>query len=164
VPTPTPVPTPRVGSPEDVARLRAWIPRQVRNDCSSAEVTYATELAALVCSAKATKAVRYSYWIDDAALQYRWNRFVARAVTSPGGRCAAGEEAVGSWGNEGIFGFLGAIRGSLACTVERDGDARVDWTTVDAPIWATLWREDEDIAAAYATWSEARLNPLSEPR
>ena len=45
-----------------------------------------------------------------------------------------------------------------------DGDARVDWTVNDAPIWATLWRYDEDIAAAYGTWSEARLNPLREPR
>ena len=48
--------------------------------------------------------------------------------------------------------------------MEKDGDARVDWTTNDVPIWATLWRDDEDIAAAYATWSEGRLNPLRAPR
>jgi hypothetical protein len=56
------------------------------------------------------------------------------------------------------------MRGSLACTVETDGHARIDWTTVDTPIWATLWRDDEDIAAAYGTWSEGRLNPVREPR
>ncbi len=163
-PSPTPVPTPRVGAPENVARLRAWVPRQVRNDCSSAEVTYATELAALVCSAKDTTAVRYALWADAAALRYRWDRFVARAVTTAGGRCAAGEEATGTWGDEGILGFFGEIRGRIACSVEKDGDARVDWTVNEAPIWSTLWRSDEDIAAAYGTWSEARLNPLREPR
>ena len=117
-PSPTPVPTPRVGAPENVARLRAWIPRQVRNDCSSAEVTYATELAALVCSAKDTKAVRYTLWDDAAALRYRWDRFVARAVTTAGGRCEAGEEAAGPWGDQGIFGLFGETRGLLACSVE----------------------------------------------
>ena len=164
MPTPTPTPKPRVGTPEDVSRLRAWLPRPVRNDCTSGELRYATELAALVCQAKDTKAVRYSLWRDVAALTYRWDRFVARAVTTPGGRCASGEEAVGTWGDEGLFGILGEKRGAIACSVESGGDARVDWTTVDVPIWATLWRDDEDIAAAYATWSEARLNPLREPR
>jgi hypothetical protein len=163
-PSPTPVPTPRVGAPESVARLRAWVPRQVRNDCRSAEVTYATELAALVCSVTDTKAVRYSLWNDAAALRYRWDRFVARAVATAGGRCEAGEEATGPWGDQGIFGLFGETRGLIACSVERDGDARVDWTVNEAPIWATLWRSDEDIAAAYETWSEARLNPLREPR
>jgi hypothetical protein len=136
----------------------------VRDDCSSAEVTYASELAALVCSAKDTKAVRYTLWDDPAALRYRWDRFVARAVTTAGGRCEAGEEATGPWGDQGIFGLFGETRGLIACSVESDGDARVDWTVTDAPIWATLWRSDEDIAAAYGTWSEARLNPLREPR
>ena len=163
-PSPTPVPTPRVGAPEDVARLRAWIPRLVRNDCVSGKLRYATERAALVCSAKDAKAVRYALWNDVAALQYRWDRFVAVAVATTGGHCAAGEEAVGTWGDEGIFGLFGETRGSLACSVEKGGDARIDWTTIDAPIWATLWRDDEDIAAAYGTWSEARLNPLREPR
>ena len=61
-------------------------------------------------------------------------------------------------------GSSARLRGLIACSVESDGDARVDWTVIDAPIWATLWRADEDIAAAYGTWSEARLNPLREPR
>jgi hypothetical protein len=86
------------------------------------------------------------------------------AVTTPAGRCAAGEEALGTWGDDRLFGFFGEMRGSLACTVETDGHARIDWTTVDTPIWATLWRDDEDIAAAYGTWSEGRLNPVREPR
>jgi hypothetical protein len=85
-------------------------------------------------------------------------------VTTASGRCEAGEEATGPWGDQGIFGLFGETRGLIACSVESDGDARVDWTVTDAPIWATLWRDDEDIAAAYATWSEARLNPLREPR
>ncbi len=163
-PRPTPAPTPRMGAPEQVARLRAWIPQPLRNDCKSARLIYGTELAALTCPAQDTKAVRYSLWHDTAALKYRWDRFVARAVTTQGGRCASGEEAVGSWGDQGIFGFGGETRGMLACSVETGGDARVDWTTVDAPIWSTLWRDDEDIAAAYATWSGGRLNPLREPR
>jgi len=158
------VPTPRIGAPEDVARLRAWVPRDVRRDCVSAQVRYAPELAALVCAVKDAQAVRYGLWADAASLQYRWDRFVARAVTTAGGRCAAGEEAVGTWGDEGILGFFGETRGSMACSVESDGEARIDWTTVDAPIWTTLWRDDEDIAAAHATWSQGRLNPLREPR
>ena len=164
VPTPTPTPTPRLGSPEDVARLRAWVPRPVRNDCQSTALRYAGETAALRCSTEDTAAVRYSLYRDAAALQRRWDLFVERAVGTPGGRCAAGEEAAGSWGDEGLFGIFGETRGLIACSVETDGDARVDWTTTDAPIWVTLWRADEDIAAAHATWSEGRLNPLREPR
>ena len=96
------------------------------------------------------------------SLNTRWNAFVTQAKIRPGGSCEKGEEAQGDWGDQVIFGSSGGP-GTLACTVEVGGDARVDWTTNDVPIWATLWRDDEDIAAAYATWSEARLNPLREP-
>jgi hypothetical protein len=136
----------------------------VRRGCDSAEVRYAGEIAALRCSAKDAQAVRYGLYVEATALQRRWDAFVERAVDAPGGRCEAGEEAAGSWGDEGLFGLFGETRGLVVCSVEADGDARVDWTTNDAPIWATLWRSDEDIAAAYATWSEGRLNPLRQPR
>ena len=147
-----------------MARLRAWIPRSVRNECQSTALRYTGETAALRCTAEDTAAVRYSLYLDAAALQRRWDLFVERAIGTAGGRCAEGEEAVGSWGDDGLFGIFGETRGLIACSVETDGDARVDWTTLDAPIWATLWRADEDIAAAYATWSEGRLNPLRAPR
>ncbi len=163
-PTPTPEPTPRLGTPEDVARLRAWLPRALRNDCTSASLRSRDELAALRCTAKDVQLVRYVLFGSADRMSARWDAFVAQAEISPDGRCAMGEEAAGTWGDEGIFGIFGETRGSLACTVEPDGQARVDWTTVDAPIWGTLWRDDEDIAAAYATWSEGKLNLLREPR
>jgi hypothetical protein len=110
------------------------------------------------------KDLRYVLFRDVTELNKRWNTFVANAAIKPDGSCEQGEEAQGDWSDKGIFGIFGEVRGALACTVEKDGDARVDWTTNDVPIWTTLWREDEDIAAAYATWSEGRLTPLREPR
>jgi hypothetical protein len=163
-PTPPPEPTPRLGTPEDVARLRAWLPRALRNDCVSASLRSRDEVAALRCTARDVQLVRYVLFGSADRMSVRWDAFVAQARVAPGGRCAMGEEAAGTWGDEGIFGIFGETRGLLACTVEADGEARVDWTTVDAPIWGTLWRDDEDIAAAYATWSEGKLELLREPR
>ncbi|MCU0478403.1 MAG: serine/threonine protein kinase [Chloroflexi bacterium] len=163
-PTPTPEPTPRLGAPEDVARLRAWLPRALRNECVSASLRSRDEVAALRCTARDVQLVRYVLFGSADRMSVRWDAFVAQAEVSPDGRCAMGEEAAGTWGDEGIFGIFGETRGLLACTVEADGEARVDWTTVDAPIWGTLWRDDEDIAAAYATWSEGKLELLREPR
>ena len=164
MPTPKPTPAPRYGSPEDVARLRAWLPSSVRKSCATAALTSTLEVAALRCEADDVKVLRYALHPDASALRSRWNAFVAAAKIAPGGRCESGEEAAGAWADEGIFGIFGETRGSLACTVNSRGDARIDWTTVDAPIWATLWRDDEDIAAAYATWLDGRLNPLRKPR
>jgi len=108
--------------------------------------------------------VRYVLFASAERMATRWGWFVDQASIAPGGTCANGEEAAGEWRDEGFLGMFGETRGSLACTVETDSDARVDWTTADAPIWVTLWRDDEDIAAAYGTWSGGRLNPLREPR
>jgi len=163
-PTPTPVPTPRMGTPEDVAILRAWIPRNVRNECFTTALRSTAERAAVRCPEKDVKDLRYVLFTSAASMESTWASFVGRAEIAPGGTCANGEEATGEWRDEGFLGMFGETRGSLACTVENDGDARVDWTTVDAPIWVTLWRNDEDIAAAYGTWSESRLNPLRQPR
>jgi hypothetical protein len=163
-PTPSPTPTPLLADPEDVAQLRAWLPRSVRGSCEARPLRSSAERAALLCEAADTKLVRYILYRDTATMTKRWSAFVANAAVKPGGRCEAGREAVSSWGDEGLFGMFGETRGAIACTVEKDGDARVDWTTVDAPIWTTLWRDDEDIAAAYATWSEGSLNPLRQPR
>jgi hypothetical protein len=136
----------------------------VRNGCATAALTSTLEIAALRCEAKDVKVLRYALHPDATVLRSRWKAFVAGAKIAPGGRCDSGEEATSAWADEGIFGIFGETRGSLACTVNTRGDARIDWTTVDAPIWATLWRDDEDIAAAYATWAEGRLNPLRQPR
>ncbi len=64
----------------------------------------------------------------------------------------------------GLAGCVGQRADPGAMAPARHGDARVDWTTNDVPIWSTLWRDDEDIAAASATWSEGRLNQLRAPR
>jgi hypothetical protein len=136
----------------------------VRSSCQSSGLRSAAETAAVRCEQPDLKDLRYVMFRSVASLNTRWNAFVAQAKIKRGGSCEKGEEAQGDWGDQGIFGIFGGVRGTLACTVEKDGDARVDWTTNDVPIWATLWRDDEDIAAAYATWSEARLNPLREPR
>jgi hypothetical protein len=116
------------------------------------------------CTEKGVKDLGYVLFRSVEALNARWNAFFAKAAIQPGGSCQRGEEAQGDWSDEGLFGIFPEVRGTLACTVENDGDARVDWTTTDVPIWSTLWRDDEDIAAAYGTWSEGRLNPLREPR
>ncbi len=163
-PTPTPAPTPRLGRPEDVAILRAWIPRSVRTSCVSTALRSSGEIAAVSCTEKDIRDLHYVLFRGVDALNARWNAYFAKAAIKPGGSCAEGEEAHGDWRDEGIFGIFPEVRGTLACTVEKDGDARVDWTTIDAPIWATLWRDDEDIAAAYGTWLEGRLNPLRQPR
>ena len=163
-PTPVPTPTPRLAAPEDLAQLRAWIPPSVRNGCASGPLKRSAELAALVCEAKDATQLRYALYRDDARMEARWQAFVAAAEIEPGGSCEAGQEAAGTWSDKGIFGLFGETRGSIACTVEADGDARIDWTTLDAPILATLWRDDEDIAAAYDTWSSGKLNPLRSPR
>jgi hypothetical protein len=147
-----------------VAQLRAWIPRSIRNDCEARPLRSDAELAALLCEAKDLELLRYVLYRDTATLEARWDAFVRTSAVDPDGRCELGQEMVGTWGDEGIFGIFGETRGDIACTVEADGDARVDWTTIDAPIWSTIWRDDEDIAAVYATWSEGRLNPLREPR
>ena len=163
-PTPTTTPTPRLGTPEDVARLRAWVPRSLGKDCTSTSLRNRDEIAAVRCRDKDVTLVRYVLFGSAVRMSQRWGWFVEQAQIAPGGSCEKGEEAHGDWSDQGIFGIFGQVRGTLACTVEKDGDARVDWTTVDAPIWATLWRDDEDIAAAYGTWYEGRLNPLREPR
>jgi serine/threonine-protein kinase len=163
-PTPTPEPTPRLGAAEDVSQLRAWIPRPVRNSCVSRPLRSNAEIAALTCDADDADEVRYVLYRDAATMAERWRGFAEQAAVEPGGRCEAGQEMVGTWSDEGLFGLFGEVRGDLACTVGGAARARVDWTTVDAPIWATLWRGDEDIASAYATWSKGRLNPLREPR
>ncbi len=163
-PTPSPTPTPRLARPEDVAQLRAWLPRGVRDSCESRPLRSSAELAALLCQDTAAKLVRYILYRDEPTMTARWKAFVAQAAVAPGGRCEAGQEAVSSWSDDGLFGIFGETRGTLSCTVESDGDARIDWTTLDAPIWSTLWRDDEDIASAYATWSDGHLNPLREPR
>jgi hypothetical protein len=147
-----------------VARLRAWLPRSVRDGCATAALRNADEVAALRCQADGASLVRYVLFETADRMNVRWGWFVERAGITPGGRCDSGEEATGTWGDPGLFGLFGETRGAMACTVEQDGDARIDWTTVAAPIWATLWRTDEDIAAAYATWVEGRLNPLPTPR
>jgi hypothetical protein len=147
-----------------VAQLRAWLPRSVRNDCTSRPLRSSAELAALLCDTKDARLLRYVLFRDAATMEARWTSFVDQAAIAPGGSCEAGQEAVGAWGQERIFGFFGEERGSIACTVEAEGDARIDWTSVDIPIWATLWRDDEDIAAAYETWSDGKLNPLRSPR
>jgi hypothetical protein len=153
-----------MGAPEDVAVLRAWIPRSVRSGCASAALRSAAERAALRCKEADLKDLRYVLYRSIDVLNAQWNAYFAKAAIRPGGTCAKGEEAQAEWSDEGIFGMFGEIRGTLACTVEADGDARIDWTTNDVPIWATLWREDEDISAAYATWANGRLNALREPR
>ncbi len=163
-PSPTPSPTPRLGQPEEVARLRAWVPHALRDDCTTTPLRSPDEVAALRCPTKDEALVRYVLYASAERMDIRWGWFVEQAQITPGGRCADGEEASGTWGDHGLLGFFGEARGSLACTVEADGDARIDWTTVDAPIWATLWRADGDIAAAYATWLQGRLNPLRSPR
>jgi hypothetical protein len=147
-----------------VAQLRAWIPRSVRDDCESRALRSDAELAALLCQANDVELLRYVLYRDTATMDQRWNAFVRAAAVTPGGLCEAGQEMVGTWSDDGIFGLFGETRGEIACTVEPDGDARVDWTTVDAPIWSTIWRDDEDIAAIYSTWSEGRFNPLRQPR
>jgi serine/threonine-protein kinase len=163
-PTPTPSPTPRVGTPEDVARLRAWIPRNLRKDCESTTLRSVDEVAAVRCTADDVSVLRYGLFRSADRLALRWDDWVARQEIAPGGRCESGEEAAGTWADEGLFGLFGETRGDIACTVTANGSARVDWTTVDAPIWSTIQRSDEDIAAIYATWSEGKLNPLRTPR
>jgi hypothetical protein len=147
-----------------VAVLRAWIPRNLRDACVSSALRSTAELAAVRCAQDDLKELRYVLFRGVAELNARWNAFIAQAAIEPGGECENGQEATGDWGDDGIFGIFGETRGTLSCTVEDDGDARIDWTTNDAPIWSTLWREDEDIAAAYDSWSRGRLNPLREPR
>ncbi len=163
-PTPTPRPTPRLGKPEDVAVLRAWIPPAVRRSCTSAALGSSAELAAVHCPQDGLKDLRYALFRSVSALNPRWNTFIAKAAIKPGGTCARGQEAQGDWREQGFFGIMGDVRGALACTVEKDGDARIDWTTNTVPIWTTLWRDDEDIASAYATWLDGRLTPLGSPR
>jgi hypothetical protein len=140
------------------------VPRSLRKDCTSSVLRNADEAASLMCTDQGGTHVRYVLFNSAERMATRWTWFLEKAGITPGGTCGNGEEAAGEWRDEGFLGIFGETRGTLACTVEQDGDARVDWTTVDAPIWATLWRNDEDIAAAYATWSEGRLNPLRQPR
>jgi serine/threonine-protein kinase len=163
-PTPTPRPTPRLGAPESVALLRAWIPFDVRDTCVSSGLRTHAEVAAVRCRAADLKDVRYALFSGTKAMDARWKAFVKDAAIRAGGRCDHGQEAVGPWADAGLFGIGGETRGSYACTVEKDGDARVDWTIVAAPIWSTIWRDDEDIARVYSTWLQGRLNPLGSPR
>ncbi len=163
-PAPTPVPTPTLGTPEDVARLVSWVPRSLRKDCTSASLLSHDEIAALTCTARDVTLVRYGLFSSADRMSAGWSLFVEQAQIAPGGTCRNGEEAAGEWWDGGFSSIFGETRGSLACTVEQDSDARIDWTTVDALIWATLWQNDGEVADAYATWSSGKLNPLREPR
>lgn len=165
-PTPTPVPTPAptFGTRDNVEQLLSWVPRSLRNDCTSAILRSNDEIAALTCTTRDVTLVRYGLFTNADRMSTRWSLFVEQAQIAPGGTCRDGEEAAGQWPDHGSTSTYGGVRGWLACTLDKEGAARVDWTTVDAPIWVTLWRDDGDIAAAYDTWSERRLDPLREPR
>ncbi len=163
IPTPVPTPTPAFGTADDVAQLQSWVPRSLGKDCTSSSLGSPDEIAALTCTAREVKAVRYALFTDADRMTFRWSEFVDEAQIAPGGACRDGEEATGEWRSEKASSTPGVTRGWLACTVGQDGLARMDWTTVDAPIWVTFWRDDADIAAAYETWTQGGLVPTHEP-
>ncbi|HEY3522090.1 MAG TPA: serine/threonine-protein kinase [Candidatus Limnocylindrales bacterium] len=173
-PTPTPTASPRLGSAEDVARLRVLLPDAVRNACQSdavaggalvtgGDVATPDAVAAVACPLDADGtglSVRYVLFASTATLEDAWAATVGRATRDAHGRCEAGTAFAGRWQQRGGLLGLGPERtGRIACWLGRNGHARVDWTLDGVPVLVTLHRPDEDVAAAYAVWSREDLSP-----
>jgi hypothetical protein len=183
-PTPTPIPTPaptaapRLGSSEDVARLRVLLPAAVRNACRSApvsggalvaggELATPDALAAVDCpldDGGVVLSVRYVLFDSTGALDDAWNRTIGAGTKGASGRCEAGTPFVGRWQQRGgLFGLGAEETGRIACWLGRDGHGRVDWTVDGMTVLVSLRRPDEDIAAAYTAWAHDDLAPRQSP-
>ena len=159
-PTPTPTPTPRLGKPTDVARLRDALPLQIRDQCSVAGVTRASELAAFSCVVDGLTGVRYTLYASADDLAEMFERVIKGPdFGSDTSTCKLGSPARGAWGTDGFLGIGGETLGTMACWTDTNQRARVAWTLDRGLVLARIARSDNDLARLYERWFSGALHP-----